>query len=458
MSNADKKDISRREFLKMVAAGAAGLTLAAGCGTSTPPASSPSKEGSSAAAPAAAKQAGSAPAPASSGPVKLTFWTWQNHDQELAIAFMEKNPNIQIKTTVGGPWDLQDKLVAALAAGTGAPDVARIVMRMFYKFSGPGKGMWDITDRATPFKNDAPEWAWSLLTKEGKIYGLPSENNLCGLFYRKDIFDKHGIKAPRTWDEFIDQGKLIRQKENAAMLPLWIPGGQWASDHFRMYFQNRGGNIFTPEGKLIEDNKLAKDTLRWYYDLKAKHDIGYPTQIFKPEFYAAMNADSFVTWPMNSGDIVSMKKNCAGLSGKWARAPLPLWSDSGPKYNAELGSSGIAIPEQGKHKEEAWAFAQFYALTKEGQLLLWQKGNQIPSYRPALESKEVYDNPDPYFGGGTLRDFLADRTTPVFNYIGWADVSVIIGEEVDNMWANKQSPEQAWDNVEKRIKEKGIGA
>jgi len=336
MKQNERAYLSRRAFLRLAGASLAGAALT---GCAAPTTSAPAANAAPTALPAA-----------SQAPVRLTFWSWQKHDQELAQAYMNKNPGVTIETTIGGPWDLQDKLVAALAAGTGAPDVARIIMRMFYKFSGKGKGMWDVTDRIQEYKASAPEWAWALLTKDGRTYGLPSENNLCGLFYRKDIFDKYNLKPAATWTEYVEQGKEILAKEKTAMLPLWAPGGQWASDHFRMYLQNRGGNIFTPDGKLIENNKLAKETLRWYFDLKDKHGIGYPTTIFQPEFYAAMNATKFVTWPMNSGDIVSIKKNCPDLSGKWVRAPMPLWDANGPKYNAELGSSGIALPEQGKNK------------------------------------------------------------------------------------------------------------
>ncbi|MCL5074609.1 MAG: sugar ABC transporter substrate-binding protein [Chloroflexi bacterium] len=456
MDQLTQRRISRREFIiRTTALGLSASSIAAllsACAPAAPATPTPTKP--AVLTPVAVATPVPTPPPKE---VKLTFWTWQKHDEELAKGFMAKNPNIKIETTVGGPWDLQDKLVAALAAGMGAPDISRVVMRMFYKFSGPGRGMLDITDRAAPFKKDIPEHLLSLMTVGDRIYGLPSENNLCGLFYRKDIFDKYGFKAPETWDEFIQIGKTLREKENIAMLPLWIPGGFWGSDHYRMYLQSRGGNIFDKGNKIIENNKLAKETLRWYYDLKAKHNIGWLTQLFKPEFYAGMNANAFVTWPMNSGDIVSMKRNCAGLSGKWARTPFPLWAKDAPKYNAELGSSGVAIPAQTKYPEEAWKFVQFYAVSLEGQTLLWEKGNQIPSYKPAFESKEVIDKPDPYFGGGTLRDFLRDRATPIFNYLGWAEVSVILGEEIDSMWAGKQEPEQAWDNVEKRIKEKGIG-
>lgn len=387
---------------------------------------------------------------------KLTFWTWQNHDADVAKAFMAKYPTIAIETIVMGPWDLEDKLLTAVAAGRGAPDVARVVARRFYKFSGPGRGMLDITDKALPYKKDIPENLWVLMERDGRMYGLPSERNLCGLFYRRDLLAKYGFEAPKTWDEFMKIGSVLRDKEGIAMLPLWVPGQHWGSEHFRMYLQSRGGNIFDKNGKLIRNNRLARETMRWYYDLLEKHKIAWPTQFFKPEFYAGMNANRFATWPMNAGDVVSMKRYCPDLAGKWGRAPFPVWGEGAPKYNAELGSSAVAIPSQTKYPAEAWEFVKFYAVSVEGQKLLWEKGGQIPSYQPAFDLDEVSRQPDPYFGGDTLEDFLGDRVTPPFYYYNWAEVSEILGQEIDAMFAGRYQPEQAWDNVERRIIERGL--
>lgn len=42
------------------------------------------------------------------------------------------------------------------------------------------------------------------LTVDGKQYGVPFSYYQWGVYYRTDIFDKYGLKEPKTWDEFMN--------------------------------------------------------------------------------------------------------------------------------------------------------------------------------------------------------------------------------------------------------------
>src|SRR4029450_10321665 len=47
------------------------------------------------------------------------------------------------------------------------------------------------------------DWTWSQVTgSNGEIWGYPQDTGPMGMLYRQDIFDKHGIAVPKTWDEF----------------------------------------------------------------------------------------------------------------------------------------------------------------------------------------------------------------------------------------------------------------
>ncbi|MGO7932184.1 extracellular solute-binding protein, partial [Rhizobium ruizarguesonis] len=40
------------------------------------------------------------------------------------------------------------------------------------------------------------------VTEDGKQYGLPTGGTLWGMFYRKDVFEQHGLTVPKTAEEF----------------------------------------------------------------------------------------------------------------------------------------------------------------------------------------------------------------------------------------------------------------
>ena len=441
MTENRKTAISRREFLKVASAGAAGLALASCAPAATP---EPEPEATEVQPTAAPKE-----------PVTITYWTWHPHGEDVAQAFMETHPDIQVDVTVGNPWDLQDKMIAAVAAGSGAPDVGRMVGRMFYRFAGPGKGTLDLTERVEEFRDGCDDWAWALGSAGDRVYGLPSEYGATGLYYRKDIFDEMGFEPPKTWSEYIEQGKTYKQETGKGYMPMWIPCGQWGSETWRIHLQARDGNIFDADDKLIENNELARETLRWYYDLHKEQDICHVTQYWSPDFVAAMQDDHIIAWAFNGGTKIWIETQVPEMSGQWSRAPWPLVEGVEGSHNAEQGSTIVTIFEQGDHIEEAWEYAKYYAITTEGQIAKWKAGGEIPTWKPALETSEA-NAPEEFWSGTTLSDFLGDRTTPVFRYVQYAEAATILGDEIDDMWDNR-TPEEAWDRAENKIKEAGFG-
>src|SRR5262249_5498291 len=52
-----------------------------------------------------------------------------------------------------------------------------------------------------------------------KMYGVPSEITTYGLLYSGKLFDKFGLKAPKTWQDFLDAGETLK-KNNVAPVAL----------------------------------------------------------------------------------------------------------------------------------------------------------------------------------------------------------------------------------------------
>ena len=41
------------------------------------------------------------------------------------------------------------------------------------------------------------------------VYGLPMDSGPMALFYNKEVFDKHSIAVPTTWDEYVDAARKL---------------------------------------------------------------------------------------------------------------------------------------------------------------------------------------------------------------------------------------------------------
>src|SRR5678815_1612032 len=55
----------------------------------------------------------------------------------------------------------------------------------------------------------------------GPLYAFPYVGNSQLFFYRKDLFEKHSLKPPATWDDVLAAAKTIHEKESAG-----VNGGQ----------------------------------------------------------------------------------------------------------------------------------------------------------------------------------------------------------------------------------------
>ncbi len=67
------------------------------------------------------------------------------------------------------------------------------------------------------------------MTIDGKQYGVPYSYYQWGVYYRKDIFDKYGLSAPKTWDEFMKVNATLKANGITPITIgtkyLWTAGG-----------------------------------------------------------------------------------------------------------------------------------------------------------------------------------------------------------------------------------------
>lgn len=95
-------------------------------------------------------------------------------------------------------------------------------------------------------------------TVEGQVYGLPVRASVQVLYYRKDLFEKHGLRAPATWDEAAAAARTLQERESIAgiamyygrnngqnLMPwynfLWTNGAEFLSPRLEPQFNSEAG-------------------------------------------------------------------------------------------------------------------------------------------------------------------------------------------------------------------------
>ncbi len=118
-----------------------------------------------------------------------------------------------------------------------------------------------------------------------------------------------------------------------------------------------------------------------------------------------------------------------------------------------LASKCYSIPKTCRHKEAAIRFVK-HLLGKENQLLVANYGDGMPSLNDPEITKAFLYNPEyPNETNNKLHiDEMRYACVQEYSpYINILDANAIMAVELDKMWLEEQTPDEACDAIAKRI-------
>jgi lactose/L-arabinose transport system substrate-binding protein len=389
---------------------------------------------------------------------KITIWAW---DPNFNIAIMNEakarytkdNPKVEIEIVDMAKADLEQKLHTMLASGVkeGLPDIVLIEDYNAQKYlqSYPG-AFADLTGKIK--HSDFANYKVSLMTVDGKVYGVPFDSGVAGFFYRTDYLEQAGYKPEDlnniTWDKFIEIGKKVKEKTGKAILGFGLDDGGL----MRIMLQSAGQWYFDEQGnpKLV-NNEAIKEAIKTY---KAIVDAG----IIKKtsgwnEWVASFNKGESAAVVTGVWIIGSIKAE-SSQSGKWKVAPIPRLNVSGSVNASNLGGSSWYVLEGSKNKEVAIDFLnKIYAGDNDFyQKILVDRG-AVGSYMPA-QSGSAYSSEDPFFGGQKVFTEFSGwmKNIPTVNYgLYTYEADAAIMAVMPDVYAGKISIEDALKKAEDQL-------
>ncbi len=468
-----ERSVSRRSFLRGAGLTAAAAVLA-GCGVTGADTGSGAGAGAGASAAAGGAATGGASASAAAGGAatggtaasapaaaagagggtQLEFWAFSEDRLKYVRELIQSNtwtsahPGVTVNFRVFPYNEMHDKLLAALASGQGAPDLADVEISRFSRFiKGERVGFIPLNDRIGDEINNlytaaatAP-WSW-----QDQIYGLGNELNTCVLAYRKDLLDQAGITTPfETWDDVIAAGKQISNEQRKMFAIHDISFGDWY-----MMAQHAGTTMFDEQGNYQGANERSVAAMQFCHDLVYKHQIAgiAPAEAGNewspPTYKAAFAAEQFVATfgpPWHFGGLIPAIQE---QSGKWFAQALPRGlGDSKPTAN--FGGTGMCITEQSKNADVAWELVRMCNLTTEAVLTDFRIRTAYPAYKPAYEDPAL-QAPSEFFGGqkiGELYSSIAPELTPFQQSPVWPEATEAMSRLVITPVMQNQTQAQA---------------
>lgn len=366
---------------------------------------------------------GSSKSASSKNSKKITVWAWDEAfnikaAKEAAEIYKGIDKDAEINVVTMAQDDIVAKLNTSLSSKSydGLPDV---VLIEDYRIQGYLQSYEDeFYDLSSVIKNDDfAEYKTGVNNINGKVYGVPFDSGVAGLFYRTDILEQAGYKADDlkdiTWEKYIEIGKKVKEKTGKYMCTLDPSDiGQ-----IRMMLQSAGAWYTDKDGRVtVSNNQAMKDAIKIYKDLV---DAGITKQ--------TSDWNQFVG-AFNNGDVASVITGCwiapsikaaTDQSGKWAVAAFPRMGSNSSSVNASsIGGAGWYVLKNTGNSELA---ADFLAKTFGSNADLMNslaKDISLVSTLNKASDCQAYKDKDDFFGGQEIFGDFASWTAkvPSVNY------------------------------------------
>ena len=272
----------------------------------------------------------------------LTVATVNNADmirmQRLTSDFTTKNPGVTVKWVTLEENVLRQRVTTDIATKGGQFDILTIGT---YEVPIWAKQGWllpleklgagyDVDDLIPPIRAG--------LTVNGKLYAAPFYGESSMIMYRKDLFEKAGLKMPAapTWDFIADAAKKLtnRPTETYGICLRGKPGWGENMALLTAMANSFGARWFDEKWKPEFDGPEWKKTLTFYVDLmKAAGPPGASTNGFN-ENLALFNAGKCGMWidATVAASFVSNPQE-SRVADKVGFALAPISSDALPVYS-----------------------------------------------------------------------------------------------------------------------------
>ncbi len=281
--------------------------------------------------------------------------------------------------------------------------------------------------------------------KTGSLYGIPYGSETSILGYRKDIFKKHNLKVPQTYDELLDVTCKIKELEpGMGGLSSRAASGHHASHAFLLHLAPLGGRIFDDNWNPIVNNAAGVKAAQALKTIVGCGPEGAATFGFAEAGASFLqgNTGMFLDTTIFAGQVNDPKKS--KIMGKvgWAMHPM------GVRRGSQTGGFGIGIPSNAQNKQAAFLLMQWLTSKQGDKLVALQGGN--PS-RYSTHADADVNAKFPYMKTfGEALKYADPDWRPIIPV--WGKINAELGTALSKMITEDLDPKATLDGVATKIK------
>ena len=206
----------------------------------------------------------------------------------------------------------------------------------------------------------------------GSLFGVPYGSETSVLGYRKDIFEKHGLDVPETYDEMLDLACRIPELEpGMGGMSSRAASGHQASHAFLLHLAPLGGRVLDDQWNPIINNEAgvaAANALKTIVDCGPEGAAGFAFGEALGSFLQGQTA-MYLDTTVIAGQIEDPSRSQVVGQVGWALHPM------GVRRGSQTGGFGIAIPKNAQNKDAAFLLLQWLTSKKGDKLVAMAGGN-----------------------------------------------------------------------------------
>ncbi|GGD59462.1 extracellular solute-binding protein [Paenibacillus nasutitermitis] len=355
----------------------------------------------------------------------MTFPAGMDENNNPYLNYIEKMNDLDIKVSTPPPEVYEEKLDVIMSSGN-LPDLLHTYNSVWfnhYAMQGSLLSLDDLINQYGPnLKEKIPDSVWDRVRYNGKIYAVPSLNEVIGneiMYARKDWLDRLGLKPPVALDDYYEVMKAFTRndpdgngKQDTVGLTLMTDMSR--SSPFFGAFGTQLNAWFERNGKLVNGSIMPETKKALAYLARLYHegllDREFPLNLHNNLYEKVENGKVGLfsaTWYDTRGPIAAnMKKD---PNARWIALDYPTGIHGEKGVNSQDNIRGYnVIPVGTKHPELVIKMLDFIAgdyknlkLGFENEIWTMENGQMVTDF--AMHDQHLYrgiyqslvDVPDP---------------------------------------------------------------
>jgi multiple sugar transport system substrate-binding protein len=291
--------------------------------------------------------------------------------------FNELYPGIElVGIGAGGDYPFVQKVTTMIAGGT-PPDlmahtagrISALGGKYVFERLEPRVEASSVLPRV---KEHMPQWGEGIFM--GKLVGLAQDQNISLWFYNKDLFDQAGVDYPSidwTWDDMVEIGLKVTDADNNQF--LFEPGTHSYQDA-SMWFWQAGGTLFSENGWHTDLDKEPNIlSMEFLVDLFVKHKVVPAKGAQLGEIGVSFDTGKLAMTSNSTGALAQQLGDKATWDFDWSAVFAPTGPGGGDGF---AKCNVFSIGQGAKNADLAWVLMEWW-FTDETQTAFAEMGEVV---------------------------------------------------------------------------------